>query len=251
VRTGPDTAIDVGLFSGIVDWSHDLVKRPDRLNNQNWQDENMAEARAIRRKNDDGRREDLIAAATKVIVRDGVAAATTRRIAAEAGVPLGTVHYWFASKDDLLAAVVQSVLDDLESAVAAAQTPAVRPDDSGAPDLLESFRAAWRVVEADEPGRQLSLYELTNVALRTAGMEELAAKQYGSYRAVAAHAVQRWYDHFGAELPGGLEALARLVAYVFDGVTLAWLADPDGAEQDSVFVLLSHLLDFSATGSKP
>jgi hypothetical protein len=41
------------------------------------------------------------------------------------------------------------------------------------------------------------------------------------------------------------------MAYVFDGVTLAWLADPDGAEQDSVFVLLSHLLDFSATGSKP
>lgn len=211
----------------------------------------MAEARAIRRKNDDdGRREDLIAAATKVIVRDGVAAATTRRIAAEAGVPLGTVHYWFASKDDLLAAVVESVLDELESAVAASQTQAARPDDSGAPDLLESFRAAWRVVDADEPGRQLSIYEMTTVALRTPGMEELAAKQYGSYRAVAAHAVQRWYDRFGAQLPGGLDALARLIAYLFDGATLAWLADPDGAEQDSVFVLLSHLLNLSATWSE-
>ena len=82
-------------------------------------------------------------------------------------------------------------------------------------------------------------------------MEELAAKQYGSYRASATHALQRWYDGFGAELPGGLEALARLVAYLFDGVTLAWLADPDGAQQDSVFVLLSHLLDLSASGSKP
>jgi AcrR family transcriptional regulator len=211
----------------------------------------MAEARAIRRKNDDGRRDDLIAAATTVIVRDGVAAATTRRIAAEAGVPLGTVHYWFASKDDLLAAVVESVLDDLDSAVAATQTQAMRPDDSGAPDLLGSCRAAWRVVEADQPGRQLSLYEMTTVALRTPGMEELAAKQYGSYRASAAHAVQRWYDQFGAELPGGLEALARLIAYLFDGVTLAWLADPDGAQQDSVFVLLSHLLNLSATESKP
>jgi AcrR family transcriptional regulator len=210
----------------------------------------MAEARSIRRKNDDGRREDLIAAATKVIVRDGVAAATTRRIAAEAGVPLGTVHYWFASKDDLLAAVVEAVLGDLESAVAATQIQATRPDDSDAPDLLESCRAAWRVVEADEPGRQLSLYELTTVALRTPDMEEVAAKQYGSYRTAAAHAVQRWHDRFGAELPGGLEALARLMAYLFDGATLAWLADPVEAEQDSVFVLLCHLLDLAATGSK-
>ena len=208
----------------------------------------MAEARAIRRKNDDGRREDLIAAATKVIVRDGVAAATTRRIAAEAGVPLGTVHYWFASKDDLLAAVVEAVLEDLESAVAATQA---RAEDSGAPDLLESCRAAWRVVETDEPGRQLSLYEMTTVALRTPGMEELAATQYASYRTSTTHAVQWWYDRFGAELPGGLPALARLIAYLFDGATLAWLADPEGAEQDSVFVLLSHLLNHSATERKP
>jgi AcrR family transcriptional regulator len=211
----------------------------------------MAEARAIRRKNDEGRRDDLIAAATKVIVRDGVAAATTRRIAAEAGVPLGTVHYWFASKDDLLTAVVEAVLGDLESAVAATQTQAARSDDPGAPeDLLGACRAAWRVVETDEPGRQLSLYEMTTVALRTPGMEELAAKQYDSYRASAAHAVRPWYDRFGAELPGGLEALARLVAYLFDGAALAWLADPDRAEQDSVFVLLCHLLELSATGSR-
>jgi len=211
----------------------------------------MAEDRAIRRKNDDGRREDLIAAATKVIAQDGVAAATTRRIAAEAGVPLGTVHYWFAAKDDLLAAVLEAALGDLESAAISVQILAVQPDDSGNPGLLEACRAAWRVVEADEPGRQLSLYEMTTVALRTPGMEELAAKQYGSYRAVAAHAAQRWYDRFGAELPGGLDALSRLIACVFDGATLAWLADPEGAEQDSVFVLLCHLLDLYAAGSKP
>lgn len=210
----------------------------------------MAEARAIRRKHDDGRRDDLIAAATRVIARDGVAGATTRRIATEAGVPLGTVHYWFAGKDDLLAAVVEAVLGDLESAAVSTQILAMQPDGSGVPDILESLRAAWRVVEADEPGGQLSLFEMTTVALRTPGMEELAARQYASYRAVAARAVQRWYDRSGAELPGGLEALARLIAFVFDGASIAWLADPAGADPDSVFVLLSHLLNLPATGSK-
>lgn len=211
----------------------------------------MTEVRAIRRKHDDGRRDALIAAATRVIARDGVLAATTRRIAAEADVPLGTLHYWFAGKDDLLTAVVEAALGDLESAAGSARILDGQPDGCGTQDVLESFRAAWRVVEADDPGRQLSLFELTTVALRTPGMEELAAKQYGSYRAVAGRAIQRWYDQSGADLPGGPEALARLIAYVFDGATIAWLADPGRADPDSVFVLLSHLLNLAATGSKP
>ncbi|MGO7947052.1 TetR family transcriptional regulator, partial [Rhizobium ruizarguesonis] len=42
--------------------------------------------------------ENLIEAAGRVIREEGVAAATTRRIAADEGVPLGTLHYYFESK---------------------------------------------------------------------------------------------------------------------------------------------------------
>ena len=58
--------------------------------------------RSPKRRPDDGRRAQLIAAATRVVAREGVAAATTRRIAQEAGVPHGLVHYWFSGKDELL-----------------------------------------------------------------------------------------------------------------------------------------------------
>jgi AcrR family transcriptional regulator len=51
------------------------------------------------------RRRQLIDAAVRVVTRDGVAKATTRRIADEAGINLGTVHYVFGSKERLLAAV--------------------------------------------------------------------------------------------------------------------------------------------------
>ncbi|WP_099025085.1 TetR/AcrR family transcriptional regulator [Mycolicibacterium palauense] len=51
------------------------------------------------------RRRQLIDAAVRVVTRDGVAKATTRRIADEAGVNLGMVHYVFGSKEKLLAAV--------------------------------------------------------------------------------------------------------------------------------------------------
>src|ERR1700712_2346454 len=74
--------------------------------------------RTPKRRPDDGRRAQLIAAATAVVAREGVAAATTRRIAQEAGVPHGLVHYWFSGKDELLQEVVQGMLRQLEAVTA-------------------------------------------------------------------------------------------------------------------------------------
>ncbi|MCD0453043.1 TetR family transcriptional regulator [Actinocorallia sp. API 0066] len=198
----------------------------------------MTETRGIRRKGDESRRRELVTAASRVIAREGVAAATTRRIAAEAGLPLGTVHYWFAGKDDLLAAVVEAAVEDLHLAtlVPTGENPARTRTPR------EAFRAAWRVVADDDPSHQLSLYELTTVALRTKGMETLAARQYAAYRGVAKEAIRPWAEESGADVPGGLDALAQLIAVVFDGAALAWLADPEGTEPDQIFELLSFLL---------
>ena len=83
----------------------------------------MATAAVTKRRPDDGRRAQLIEAATRVVAREGVAAATTRRIAAEAGVPHGLVHYWFTGKDELLEEVVQGMLRQLEAVAVRAASP--------------------------------------------------------------------------------------------------------------------------------
>ena len=48
-------------------------------------------------------------AAVRVIAADGVDGATTRRIAQEANAPLATLHYCFATKEVLFAAVFEHV----------------------------------------------------------------------------------------------------------------------------------------------
>jgi AcrR family transcriptional regulator len=48
------------------------------------------------------RREHLIAAAARVLVRDGTAGMRVRDVALEAGVSTGVVHYYFGSKDEIL-----------------------------------------------------------------------------------------------------------------------------------------------------
>lgn len=66
-----------------------------------------------------GKRERLVAAACELIYRQGIARTTLADIAQAADVPTGNVYYYFKTKDDIIAAVVQAHADQLTSAVAA------------------------------------------------------------------------------------------------------------------------------------
>jgi TetR/AcrR family transcriptional regulator, transcriptional repressor for nem operon len=62
-----------------------------------------------------GKRERLVAAASELVYRQGVARTTLADIAHAADVPLGNVYYYFKTKDDIIAAVVQAHGERLES----------------------------------------------------------------------------------------------------------------------------------------
>lgn len=59
-----------------------------------------------------------MAAACELVYRQGVERTTLADIAKAAGVRLGNVYYYFKTKDDLVAAVVQAHVDRLEAAFA-------------------------------------------------------------------------------------------------------------------------------------
>jgi AcrR family transcriptional regulator len=199
----------------------------------------MATERSPKRRPDDGRRAQLIEAATRVVATDGVAAATTRRIAEEAGVPHGLVHYWFSGKDELLEEVVQNMLRQLEQAVA---EPAPSPPVTTLEDLTQRFRSAFAVVEADDGGRQIALYELTTWSLRSRKFRDVARAQYAAYRASAEVMVAPWQATHLAGMPVSSEVFAQFIATLFDGVNLAWLADPEGTKPDEIFAFVAALL---------
>jgi AcrR family transcriptional regulator len=70
-------------------------------------------------------REALIEATAQIILDEGYAAATSRRVAAKAGVKAALVHYYFPSMDDLFVAVLrdraESNLAHQRQAIAEAQ----------------------------------------------------------------------------------------------------------------------------------
>src|SRR5438067_12536882 len=65
------------------------------------------------------KRERLVAAGCDLLHRQGVERTTLADIAEAADVPLGNVYYYCKSKDDIVGAVVQARVDQIESGFAA------------------------------------------------------------------------------------------------------------------------------------
>ena len=122
-----------------------------------------------------GRREQLVAAALRVMRRDGIAAASTRAICAEAGMPHGAFHYCFHSKKELYAALLAS---DIEIDLGAAW-PHISPDASPFETIRTLLLAFWSQIETD-PDAQLVLFDLGSFALRDPELQELPQHEHAA-----------------------------------------------------------------------
>jgi AcrR family transcriptional regulator len=91
-------------------------------------------------------RERLLKAASRIVAREGMEAATTAAIAAEAGVAEGTLYRHFESKDDLLIAAYrqmkQAVFVDAASGLDASLPPPER--------LKRTWKAIYLAYRADK-----------------------------------------------------------------------------------------------------
>jgi AcrR family transcriptional regulator len=172
------------------------------------------------------RRAQLVDAALAVAVAEGIAAVTVRRVAEEAGVALGVVHYAFADKDELLAAMAGRIVDELADAGASALE--VDDGDDLARALTTAVDGIWRSIEATA-GAQLLTYEITAHALRNPALHDVAHRQYAVSQAAAERLLELAAEASGATWKRPVaELAAEALAYV-DGITLRWLVDRDGA----------------------
>jgi AcrR family transcriptional regulator len=193
------------------------------------------------------RRRELVRAALVVMERDGVAAASTRAIVAEAGMSLGAFHYCFRSKQELLRELTIAVVDQERSAAAAV----IRPGRDLHETLREGLRSWWKMIE-DGPSQQQVLYELTQYSLRTPGMADLARHQYNVYRSSAAEVLAGATSAAGASWTVPLAVVAQMAVAMFDGVVLGWLVDRDSDRAVAVLDLFAdHLLSLTTEAALP
>lgn len=181
------------------------------------------------------RREQLIEATIELAIREGLAAASVRRIADEANVSLGVVHYCFSSKEALLNAVAESFVTPIIGPVARAVEEST--DQSVEVILNAALMAFWDVTHSS-PGRQLLSYELTAWSIRGDG--EAARLLYKTYLEVIEEFINQALGLQGEN--EDVNTLARMVLTVCDGLMLHWLVDRDDEAAMKVLKTFSDVL---------
>ncbi|MCG5433991.1 TetR/AcrR family transcriptional regulator [Mycobacterium sp. MYCO198283] len=118
-------------------------------------------------------RQALITATAKLMLAEGYAAATSRRVAAEAGVKPALVHYYFPSMDDLYVAVLRAGAD---ANLQRQRELLARPEPLHALWRLNSAREArlWMEFMALANHRKAIAAEITRYADQFRALEEEA-----------------------------------------------------------------------------
>jgi AcrR family transcriptional regulator len=186
----------------------------------------------------EARRAEFVEAAVRVMAREGLDHATTRRIAEEAGANQGIFHYVFRDKSELLAAVIGAVTEQVERVL----RDAVDPGKGLAAAISDAVRAFWQHVLADD-GLQLMQYELVIYCRRTPGLEWLADWQYARYIAAATEVLGAAADHDAAWPAIGLDQLVRFLVAAVDGLVLQYAVhhDSDQSQYDVANVIAAGI----------
>src|SRR5581483_5238343 len=156
------------------------------------------------------------------VAERGVAGSTFDAVAREAGVSRGLLHYYFGSKERLLAEVVRRDCD-LRMAVLDEQLAGART----AEDFLALLVFSLEQVVHDEPGFITGLFELFTLSRRN---DEIAAEFAELVRRTREHVAEllaakqaEGVLRLGAEP----EAVADVLFSLADGVAMRMLAEPE------------------------
>jgi AcrR family transcriptional regulator len=152
--------------------------------------------------------EALLDAAERLLVEVGHAGITTRRLAEEAGVNHGLVHYYFGSNESLLVRALERFTERLierQRELYAADVP-----------FVEKWRTAMRYLLSEDVAYEKVWLELQALAWNNADLQARLARVNDEWRAVLTEAFEEPHRELGIEMP--LEALVSLVVTFNTGI---------------------------------
>ncbi|GAA1132445.1 TetR/AcrR family transcriptional regulator [Citricoccus alkalitolerans] len=187
----------------------------------------MAESRRVHVPIEQRRRE-LTEIAVKIMARDGARALTTRALAKEAGVPHGSVHYAFSSKEELIRSVMQLDLTHLSDlAPSQHDRPMQGPEDVVA-TVAELFAAYADSVMAD-PDIEIAYFELSLMAARDEQLRDLVAQSQQEYRRTMVRLLGDLAEQAGLRWEADVALVAEQALTLLSGAALNWLEQRDDA----------------------
>jgi AcrR family transcriptional regulator len=166
--------------------------------------------------------DNLLDAAERLLIDVGYAGITTRRLAQEAGVNHGLVHYYFGSIENVLVQTLERFTERVtrrQREMYAADIP-----------FLEKWRAAMRYLVAEDVRYEKIWLELQALAWNRPELRERVARVNAAWRAVLTEAFGAPRERYGIDMP--LDALVSLVMTFNEGIILERLAGVETGQRE-------------------
>jgi AcrR family transcriptional regulator len=165
------------------------------------------------------RREAIIDATSRVMVRQGIAATTARDVAAEMGTSSGLIHHYFSSMDQLLAdAFARVATADFERTVEACR------HGRDAIERLAHFITAYN--SADEEGAMQLWLDAWAEAARRPALQRSTRRLNEEWQALLAELLRAGVAE-GLMVCGDPDAVAWRLVSLLDGLALQTVAHGD------------------------
>jgi AcrR family transcriptional regulator len=166
--------------------------------------------------------EALLDAAERLVVDVGYAGITTRRLAEEAGVNNGLVHYYFGSIENVMVRTLERFTERLIARQRAMYS------EPGVP-FIEKWRTAMRYLVSEDVGYEKVWYELQALAWNRPELRQRVDEVNAEWRTVLTEAFAEPHERYGIEMP--LDTLVSLVVTFNEGIILERLSGIEKGHQ--------------------
>jgi AcrR family transcriptional regulator len=186
----------------------------------------------------------LLDAAERLLIDEGHAGITTRKVAAEAGVNHGLVHYYFGSIEELLVQAMERYTErllDRQRALYAAEIP-----------FMEKWRTAMRFIEEDlEAGYPKIWAELHAVAWNRPQVKRRIAQVQLQWREIFGEALAKAKGELDLRrTPFSADAFVALVATFNAGLLLERLVGVDQGHRELLEAMDAWLSSLATDGKE-
>jgi AcrR family transcriptional regulator len=157
------------------------------------------------------RRQELVVAAFNQIAEHGFEGLRTRDVAAEVGVNIATLHYYFPTKESLIRGVLEHAMGRFRSTLAPHGSPA---------DQLRNHLRAVRKLSVDEPELSVVMGELALRSARDKSMASLMMEMYDAWHTTMRGLLRRAVKEGKLRPELDSDGVAALVVATLTAVTL-------------------------------
>jgi AcrR family transcriptional regulator len=168
------------------------------------------------------RRRELVLAAYREIAQHGFEGLRTREVAAEVGVNIATLHYYFPTKESLIQAVLEHAMDRFRTTLAPHGSPS---------DQLRNYLRAVRKLMLDEPELGAVMAELALRSVRDRSTGKTMNAMYDTWHLAVRGLLRRAVKEGGLRPELDTDAVAALIVATLTSMTLPVMGDGNRGDQ--------------------